>query len=261
MTSPSAVPWDVDSLPATPPTQEATFRRALHYLHYEWVALRSLRAPWVLCGSAVAAQILTDITIGRDHTAGGQQFASGLQGVTLIGFALFAALGVNVLGSEYRHGTIARTVLTLRDRRGILLAKMTLTAAVTAAASAVMVLVNALTVPVLGGSSVSLSRVCALGAAAVLYAALCALAGLAVAGLTRNPVLSIAVVILWPTLLERLVILATHVSPKLAPFTAAAAQAQGQNGTGPQWVLVLPLVVLTAVLLALAGVLFSRRDV
>lgn len=230
-------------------------------LRYEWAALRSVRAPWLLCGSAIAVQILADIAVGRGRTAGSEQLAMGMQGLTLAGFAFFAALGVTVIGTEYRYRTITTTVLTLRDRRGIGLAKAALTAAVTAAAAAVMVAINALSVPVLGGTPVSPERVAALGAAGVGYAVLCALAGLALGGITRNSALSIAVAILWPAILEKIVILTLHVSRNLVPFTAAAAQAEAPGGAGPRWVLMLPLAALTAVLLAAAGALFCRRDV
>lgn len=90
---------------------------------------------------------------------------------------------------------------------------------------------------------------------------LCALVGLALAGVTRNSALSIAVVILWPVLLENLMVATTRFGRNLAPFGAAAAQAQAGDDGGPQWVLMLPLAVLTTVLLTAAGILFSRRDV
>ncbi|WP_033822902.1 ABC transporter permease subunit [Kitasatospora sp. MBT63] len=230
-------------------------------LAYEWVALRSLRTPWLLCGSALAAQVLVDVAVGRDGVSGVRQFAAGMTGVTLVGFALLAALGVTVLGGEYRHRTITRTVLTLPDRRGILLAKAALTGAVAASVAAVMVVVNALSVPLLGKASLPVDRAVELGGAAVVYAVSGALVGLALAGVTRNSTLSIAVVILWPVLLENLVVLTTGVSQDLVPFGAAAAQVQATGGAGPQWLLMLPLVALTTVLLTAAGVLFARRDV
>ncbi|MFI5666296.1 ABC transporter permease subunit [Streptomyces sp. NPDC051704] len=230
-------------------------------LSYEWVALRSLRTPWVLCGAAVAGQVLVDLAVGRDGTSGLRQFAGGMVGVTLVGFVLMAAFGVNALGGEYRHRTITRSVLTLGDRRWILLAKATLTCAVTASVGAVMVLVNALSVPMLGETSLPVTRAVALGGAAILYTVLCALVGLALAGVTRNSTLSIAVVTLWPVVLENLMVATTRFGRNLAPFGAAAAQAQAGDGSGPQWLPMLPLAVLTAVLLTAAGVLFSRRDV
>lgn len=258
MTAPSAPRCGASSPPATAAGGGSAFRRALSH---EWVALRSLRAPWLLCGSAVAAQVLVDLAVGRDGTSGVRQFAGGMVGVTLFGFVLLAAFGVNVLGGEYRHRTINRTVLTLGDRRAILLAKAALTGAVTGSVAAVMVLVNALSVPLLGEVSLPVTRAVEQGAAAVLYAVLCALVGLALAGMTRNPTLSTAVVILWPVLLENLLVLTTRFGRHLAPFGAAAAQAQADDGTGPQWLSTLPLVALTAVLLTAAGVLFCRRDV
>nr|WSW57193.1 hypothetical protein OG513_00475 [Streptomyces sp. NBC_00998] len=258
MTARSTPSGDAASPPVAAAGRGGAFGRALSY---EWVALRSLRTPWVLCGSAVAAQVLVDLAVGRDGTSGLRQFASGMVGVTLIGFVLLAAFGVNALGGEYRHRTITRIVLTLGDRRGILLAKATLTGAVTASVAAVMVLVNALSVPILGKSSLPVIRVVALGGAGVLYTVLCALVGLALAGVTRNSALSIAVVILWPVLLENLMVATTRFGRNLAPFGAAAAQAQAGDDGGPQWVLMLPLAVLTTVLLTAAGILFSRRDV
>ncbi|MFI8263867.1 MULTISPECIES: ABC transporter permease [unclassified Streptomyces] len=258
MTIRSTPGCDAASPPVAAAGRGGAFGRALSH---EWVALRSLRTPWVLCGAAVAGQVLVDLAVGRDGTSGLRQFASGMVGVTLVGFVLLAAFGVNALGGEYRHRTITRSVLTLGDRRWILLAKATLTGAVTASVGAVMVLVNALSVPILGETSLPVTRAVALGGAAVLYTVLCALVGLALAGVTRSATLSIAVVTLWPVLLENLLILTTRFGRNLAPFGAAAAQAQVGDGSGPQWLLMLPLTVLTAVLLTAAGVRFCRRDV
>ncbi|MFF2193910.1 hypothetical protein [Streptomyces sp. NPDC058157] len=230
-------------------------------LSHEWSALRSLRTPWVLCGSAVVAQVMVDLTVGRDGTSGLRQFAAGMPGVTLVGFVPLAAFAVGVLGGEYRHRTLTRTVLTLGGRRGILPVKAVLTAAVTAAVAAVMVLVNALSVPVLGRTSLPVTEAVATGAAAVLYAVLSALVGLALSGVTRNSALSTALTVLWPVLLENLLLLTTGSGRYLTPFGAAAAQARAGEGSGPRWLLMLPLAVLATVLLTAAGVLFRRRDV
>ncbi|MEW1632522.1 hypothetical protein AB0469_00410 [Streptomyces sp. NPDC093801] len=258
MTAPSTPGCDAAPPPVAAAGRCGAIGRALSY---EWFALRSLRTPWVLCGSAVAAQVLVDLAVGRDGTSGLRQFAGGTVGVTLVGFVLLAAFGVNALGGEYRHRTLTRTVLTLGARRGILPAKAMLTGAVTASVATVMMLVNALSVPVLGKTSLPAAEAVAMGGAAVLYAVLCALVGLALAGVTRNSALSIALVILWPVLLENLLVLTTGFGRNLAPFGAAAAQARAGGGSGPQWLLVLPLAVLTTVLLTVAGVLFRRRDV
>lgn len=251
------------SAPGPAPTTVAAPGRAGaigRALAHEWFALRSLRTPWVLCGLAVAAQVLVDLAVGRDGMSALRQFADGMTGVTLIGFVLLAALGVNALGGEYRHRTISRTVLTLGDRRAILPAKAVLTGAVTASVAAVMVLVNALSVPVLGKTPLPVTEAVAMGGAAVVYAVLCALVGLALAGITRNSTLSIALVVLWPVLLENLLVLTEGFGRRLAPFGAAAAQARAGDASGPQWPLMLPLAVLTAALLTAAGVLFRRRD-
>ncbi|MFJ8165918.1 ABC transporter permease subunit [Streptomyces sp. NPDC096136] len=258
MTGRSVPGRDAAALPVAAAGRGVAIGRALAH---EWFALRSLRMPWVLCGSAVAAQVLVDLAVCRDGTSGLRQFAAGMAGVTLVGFVFLAALGVGVLGGEYRHRTITRTVLTLGDRRGILLAKAVLTGAVTACVATVMVLVNALSVPVLGKTSLPVTEAVAMGGSAVLYAALCALVGLALAGITRNSTLSIALVVLWPLLLENLLALTTGFGRRLAPFGAAAAQARAGDASGPQWLLMLPLAVLTAALLTAAGVLFCRRDV
>lgn len=115
-------------------SEDGVFRRALRY---EWVALRSLPGPWLLCGSAVAAQALVDILTERDSR-------SGLLSVTVIGLVFFATLGAYALAGEYRHRTIDRTVLTLRSHLISLLAKTTLAAVVTVVIAGVMVGVNAL---------------------------------------------------------------------------------------------------------------------
>lgn len=227
-------------------------------LRYEWINLSTLRSTWVLSGLVVLLQIVYTIFDDRADTPGAGQFSSQLSLLTIVTSVLVAAIGVNAFGAEYRHRTIATTVLTLRSRMSVVLAKAVVVAAIGAVTGLLAVLVDYLGVLVIGGTTVNMGDVAGAGLAALIYVVLSGLVGLALAGLTRHAVVALGLVIVWPGILEPLLAQALDLDPVAFPFLALRSLAR--VSAEPEWYLALPLVSLTAVLIAGTVVALSRRD-
>ncbi|MFD0491254.1 ABC transporter permease [Saccharopolyspora spinosporotrichia] len=207
---------------------------------------------------AVLLQVVHALYDDRTGVSGADQFSSGLRLTTMIAAVLVSAIGVNVFGAEYRYRTIATTVLTVQSRARVVLAKVAVVAGFGASASLLAVLVDYLGVLLSGATTDDPVGMAVAGLGAVLYVTLSGLVGLALAGLARHAVAALAVVLLWPTVLEPLLVSGLEISPKVLPFLATGALAEVVPE--PQWYLALPLAGLATILLVAAGTALSRRD-
>ncbi|WP_433566206.1 ABC transporter permease [Nocardia sp. CA-151230] len=229
-------------------------------IRYELTRLATLRSTWTLPAVGLALQgFIAYLSAARDYATPSEQFAASVSGLPLLLAALFAtAVAVNTFGHEYRYGTITTTVLTVR-RPGRLLAAKALTVSVLAALYGlalvgVTVIVQLLT-SMLPDETSYLARAFA---AVPVYVTLAALAGMGLAAVTRNATVAMVVAIGLPTVAETGAVLA-GVSPKVMPFLSAGQLVQ--PGAGNPALLVLPLTLVAAGLLAVGGVLLARRDV
>lgn len=237
------------------PPRTGGFRSALRY---EWTNLSTLRTTWVLSGLVVLLQVVYTLFDNREDTPGTTQFSSGLTLLTMITAVLVSAIGVNAFGAEFRYRTIVTTVLTVRSRVRVVLAKAVVVAGFGAVTSLVAVLVAYLGVLTIGATTAAPASVAVAGLGAVLYVTLSGLVGLALAGLTRHAVAALGVMILWPAVLETTLVGAFDVNPTSLPFISARMLAG--NASDPQWYLPLPLTGVAVVLLIGAVTALSRRD-
>ncbi len=228
-------------------------------LRYTWVGLRTLRSTWVLSGLVVVLQLCFALADGRTGLTGTQQFIKELSLMPLLTAVLIAALGVNTFGMEYRHRTITTTVLTLRSPAWIVAAKALVVAAVGAGTAGVAAAVDYLGVLTIGQTAPDSHRALAAAGATVLYVTLTGLVGLAVAGLTRNAVAALCIAVLWPAVVEPLLVAALRLDPRVVPFTAAKRLVEA--GAAEHGYEALPLLALTALLLTGSALVLSRRDV
>lgn len=239
-----------------PPADRAPgLRRALGY---EWAAFRTLRSNWLLIGAALVIQVLITALAhdSRDH--GDVTFDKALSILWIFG-ALIAALGVNAIGTEYRYRTIITTVLTVRPRTLVLLAKTIMVAVVAIVTEAVALALAWLVVAGAFGAPPTPSTSLLLGNGLVVYTALITLIGLALAALVRGSVLPIAALVVWPQL-ELFLINRLDLSPALLTALQPFRSARRLVSESPEWAQVLPLLALTAVLLGAAALTLARRD-
>jgi len=262
-------------------------------LRYEWCRLVTLRSTyWLVAASLVIAGTLSSLIAwgfsGVEVLEEGPDFvlaAIATQGAGA-GFAPFlvayvmSIFGIFTFGHEYRHGMIRATLTAVPNRLAVFAAKVGITALVAGLTAFLCTLLGLLAAKVfftgIPTDSADVTRI--LGGAS-LYVALFALVGLALAAIFRNQIAAIIVVLLFP-LVGELIIRLVLIIPEafngiqdaagFLPFDAGAQmftfldldQALEIFGFTPQGPLGggITFAVFTALLLALAGTLFVRRD-
>ena len=263
-------------------------------LRYEWRRLWTIRSTYWLIGLTLTIQTLFTFVAAWGAQAGDafdpEEVVSQI--ITLgasFGYSplitayIIAMFGVFSFGHEYRYGMIRATLTAVPDRTAVFMAKVVVTsllAGVLSLACCLIGMFNALlfldTDGVLSGRGV---WTVVLGA--TLYTMLFGLCGLAVAGLVRNQTGALALILLFPLVIENVLGVILRLVSNLAdnnvdaiakvfPFDAGAQMfarpsAQLINdvlGYEPFGAVTGGLIMLafTAGLLAGAHTLFRRRD-
>lgn len=267
-------------------------------LRYELTRLRTIRSTYWLIGIALAFQLLLTMLIAwlfpssGPLSGGDDAFAILITIGASLGVApLFIAyvmgmLGVFSMGHEYRHGMIRATLTALPNRLVVLASKAITIAAIAAAVAFACSLLTLLSVVVFGVGPPSLTGWRDLTLATVIFTVLFALSGLALAALTRNQTVAVALVLLVPTVVESIVktvVLAIKVSSddpgstggfativKFLPYDAGG-QMYTRISIGRMMEIFgivpfgpvaggLVMAGFVAILLAVSAVLFVRRD-
>ncbi|MGW4243597.1 ABC transporter permease [Nocardia sp. NPDC004722] len=232
----------------------------INAIRYELTRLTTVRSTWVLLAVGLALQsCIAYLSARSSHASPAEQFQTSVHGLPLMLAALFAtAVAVNAFGHEYRYGTITTTMLTVRKPSRVMAAKALTVGGFAAlygvALAGVTVLVQGLVSTLPTGTS----QLAYAFAGMPVYVTLEALAGLGVAAITRNGTFAMVAAIGFPTVVETGGVLA-GVNAKLMPFLSAGQSVQ--PGSGNPVLSVLPLVALSAGLLAAGVVLLARRDV
>lgn len=210
-------------------------------LRAEQIKLTSLRGSWV----AAALFVFLSLAFGlgnaylvndpaQDFTISNAGATEGIHGFGLI---VLMVLGAVFITQEYRSGTIHLSFQATPARWRVLAAKGLLLAGVGAAGAILMV---AVAIPLAGlvadperhgdlgfgtagGTIAALAITCA---AAVLLA-------LGIGALVRSTAVAVAVVVLWPAILESTVVLLPGVGERLAPFLPFHNAAFGITGRIP----------------------------
>jgi hypothetical protein len=129
-------------------------------------------------------------------------------GVAVFGVPVLMILAAMTVTGEYRSGMIRTTFMATPNRTQVLVAKAVVTAVFSAAYAAMMVIgavvVARLAAPPLVGSHLSLveSDTWRLASATALFGVLAAVLGVGVATLLRHSAGAVAVLLLWPLLVE-----------------------------------------------------------
>ncbi len=186
-------------------------------LRYEIVRLRTIRSTYWLIGIALVFQLLVSMLIAGLYpesgplSGGDDAFAIlATIGASLGAAPLFIAyvmglLGVFSMGHEYRHGMIRATLTALRSRVAVLAAKVVTIAVIAAVVAFVCSLLALLSGAMFGVGPPSFAGWRDLTVGIVLFTTLFALSGLAIATLTRNQTVAVALVLLIPTVMESIV--------------------------------------------------------
>ncbi len=186
----------------------------------------------------------------------------------VIGFGGFVGALVLVFGvvgssGDFRHRTLAPSLLIAPDRARLTVARV-LAYAVVAAIIAVLAAVLCFTLAAIAlagveGPSLGLSDYAEIGGGSVLAMALSAMIGVGIGVLVGNQVTAVIGALIWLLVLEPLII---ALSEGLSDFSITAAQAAVAGGTGdglPSFAGGVAVLLGWAVLFAAAGVLVDRR--
>lgn len=270
-------------------------------LRYEWVRLTTIRSSYWLVGLTLAVYLVltlltansVDDSLVGSMVDGRQTLAAVLTVGASTGTAplllayIVGIIGVFAMGHEYRHQMIRGTLTAVPNRVHVLTAKLVTVGAVAAATAATAMLVGMASTAIVGLEAPVVSGFTAkLVLGVMLYTVLFSWAGLACAGLIRHQTAAVALLILFPTVIESIIRALLRIRQLLSddpdqpdaiaelanflPFdaggkmytrasTADLAQIGGVEPFGPVAGGVV-MAVFVLVLLALTTYLFVRRD-
>jgi ABC-2 type transport system permease protein len=191
----------------------------------EWIKLVTVRSP-VLCILSVAVVTgLLAFAIGNGQSAGAppltaQSAATGLLGYGIVILMVMAALQCT---GEYRSGTMATSFQIHRGRASVIGAKAIVVCIVSAIAAGLLALLAIVIAKGAAGSHAD--HLSLLGSDAVrlywgvpVFAVLATLLAIGVANLIRSTAGTVAVLIIWPLLIEGLTTLIPHVGATVASY-------------------------------------------
>jgi ABC-2 type transport system permease protein len=237
----------------------------------ELLKLRTTRTSWALIGAAVGLLLLTlCLTLGFTDFGSENQVRSALSTAGATGLMMLV-LGTVHSAGEYRHGTIASTLLVTPDRfrfaGGQALASALAGLAVGLAAALVTALVGLPWLAAKDAPELGTGEMLGLFAGGVLYSGLACGFGAAIGALLRNQVLAVVLVLVVLFVIDPTV---AALVPEYAPYSlnglGVAMSGGGEDALGGEESL--PFggaaalwTAYTLVVAAAAAVLTSRRDV
>lgn len=231
----------------------------LNLLNAERIKLTSTRSPWwctaviVLAGIGLPALAMFAVTYARNHPSPQQttvipdataSFATvGFSGLFGISTFVFLTMATLVVTSEYRFGVIRTTFQAVPNRSAVLAVKALLVGVFGAVVGLITVFVAFYVSKAVAGPDYGKTMVLS-GAEAwrsmlgiPVYLLLCAVLAIAVGALLRQSAAAIALLVLWPLVLEPMVALFGTYGHKVAallPFRNAEHFYANDDST-PTW--------------------------
>ena len=200
---------------------------ALAVLNAERIKLSTTRSPlWISAAVAVLSLMVAAIqgVLAHDGTPLAPEKAA--LGVAVFGVPVLMVLASMTVTAEYRSGMIRTTFIATPNRTLVLVAKAVVVSVFSAVYAAVMVIGSVLvarflTTPLTAaGLSLSRPEVWRVVGAVALYAALAAVLGVAVGALLRAGPGAVAVLLLWPLVVEPMLGNLPNVGTEVGPLPA-----------------------------------------
>jgi len=249
---------------------------AVAVLDSERIKLATTRSLlWTAAAVAVLSIGLAALQASTAYGAGPLPPERAATGVAVFGVPVLMVLAAMTVTGEYRSGMIRTTFMATPKRTVVLAAKAVVAAAFSAGYAAVMtiaaVVVGRLMAPPLIGSNLSFvdAGTWRLIGAITLYAALTAVLGVGVAALLRHSAGAVAVLLLWPLLVEPILGNLPSIGSEVGPYLPFANAFEFIH---VQWLYpvydmpwgvvgsLLYFAVVVAVVYAAAIVVVNRRD-
>jgi ABC-2 type transport system permease protein len=235
----------------------------------ELLKLRTTRTFWALAGSAAGLVLLIVVlTLAIDDQLNTQREVRDLFSTNLLCGLLTLVLGVVVGAGEYRHGTIASTLLVTPNRlRAVAAQVIACFLGGLAIAGATVALVLAVGLPWLASKEVLMPSTGDLAgdlAGGILYAGLAAALGAAVGALLRNQVAAVVSILVLLFVLEPTI---AALLEGVAPFTLTGLGAAMSGVSGDDGDLLAPGMAAliwagyASLLAVLAAIRTAKRDI
>lgn len=249
----------------------------INTLRSEWIKLRTVRMNLVLFIIAVVFPVVVCVLVASLGDMKGLKVSDvvGLvTGTSVVTALLLGVVGAVSISGEFAHGTIRPTFAATPRRMRVLIAKAVVIAVFAAVAEAlVVVLCYALSSAIANsrGASLSLSgqteaRAALIGV--VVFAVIVSLLGFGLGMVIRNTPAAVAVLILWPLVIENIIFLILSAAGvdnprKFLPYTSgfglgspdpATHEALGRIAGGVYFG------VVTAAVAAIGAIVTARRD-
>jgi ABC-2 type transport system permease protein len=244
----------------------------LRQLRSELLKLRTTRTFWALVGTAVGLVVLiTVLTLALDTKLNTEGDVRGVLSTAGASGLLLLVLGAVFSAGEYRHGTIAWTLLVTPNRLRVMAAQALACAVAGAVVGvAIAALTAAIALPWLAAkdaASLSTGQLVGLFGGGVLYTALAAALGAGMGAVLRNQVVAIVLVLVLLFVVDPAIAALVEGYDRYSLSGLEAALIGGTAGESrvdelpPFWLATLLWTAYTAVLVGAATLLTSRRDI
>ena len=194
-------------------------------LNAERIKLSTTRSTlWIAAAVAAVSVVLAAAQGALAHPLSTLEPGRTAIGVTVFGIPVLMVLASMTMTSEYRSGMIRTTFIAAPNRTLVLLAKAAVVSVFSAIYAGVLavcsVAVARATAPAsaAAGLAVGSPEVLRLAAAVAVYAALAAVLGVGVGALLRAAPGAVAVLLLWPLVVETILANLPDVGPRIGPY-------------------------------------------
>ncbi|MEP7113165.1 MAG: ABC transporter permease [Ilumatobacteraceae bacterium] len=186
----------------------------INTIHSEWIKLRTVRMNLVLFVIAVAFPVIVSVLVAALANVSDlkvSDIAGLVTGSSVVTALLLGVVGAVSISGEFAHGTIRPTFAATPRRMRVLVAKAIVTALFAAVAEALVVVFSFVVSSAIAksrGVSVSLSGQPEAKAALVgivVFAVIVSLLGFGLGMVIRNTPAAVAILILWPLVVENII--------------------------------------------------------
>jgi hypothetical protein len=198
---------------------------ALAVLHAERVKLTTIRSPmWSALAAGVLSLSVAALQGATAYGAAGLSPQRAAMGVAVFGVPILMVLSAMTVTGEYRTGMIRATFAATPNRPLVLAAKAVVAASFAAVFTAVLVVAAVVVArlaadPLVGaGLSLAGSAVWRLAVALALFAAVAAVLGVAVGALLRHAAGAVALLLMWPLVVEPILANLPSIGPAVGPY-------------------------------------------
>ncbi len=243
----------------------------------EWIKLRTVRMNLVLFILAVAFPVVVSVlvtSLANINDLKIDDVAGLVTGSSVVTALLLGVVGAVSISAEFAHGTIRPTFAATPQRMRVLASKAIVTAVFAAVAEALVVIfcfVVSSAIASSRGASLSLTGQTEAKAALigiVVFAVIVSLLGFGIGMVIRNTPAAVAVLILWPLVVENIILAilsaaGVHNPQKFLPYISGFGLGNPNAATSESLSRVnggLYFAAVTAVVAFMGAVITARRD-